>query len=69
MQLVVTYHPDAAVRDNVVAIVPQVQGLVVVDNGSSEEKLNHLRVAGWRRLRVDHRLRLRWESFPTRRIT
>jgi len=43
--VVVTYHPDAAVPDNLAAIRPQVQGLVVVDNGSSEEKLNRLRLA------------------------
>ena len=43
--VVVTYHPDAAVLDNLAVIRPQVQGLVVVDNGSSEEKLNRLRLA------------------------
>jgi rhamnosyltransferase len=43
--VVVTYRPDAAVLDNLAAIRPQVQGLVVVDNGSSEEKLNRLRLA------------------------
>lgn len=41
--VVVTYHPDAAVLENLSAIRPQVQGLLVVDNGSSEERLNHLR--------------------------
>jgi rhamnosyltransferase len=43
--VVVTYHPDAAVLDNLAAIRPQVQGLVVVDNGSSKEKLSRLRLA------------------------
>jgi rhamnosyltransferase len=43
--VVVTYHPNASVLDNLAAIRPQVQGLVVVDNGSSEEQLNHLRLA------------------------
>jgi rhamnosyltransferase len=42
--VVVTYHPDAAVLDNLAAIRPQVQGLVVVDNGSSEVKLKRLRL-------------------------
>jgi rhamnosyltransferase len=41
--VVVTYHPDAAVLENLSAIRPQVQGLLVVDNGSSEERRNHLR--------------------------
>ncbi|HET6218807.1 MAG TPA: glycosyltransferase family 2 protein [Acidobacteriaceae bacterium] len=43
--VVVTYHPDDGVLDNLGAIRPQVQGLVVVDNGSSEEKRNRLRLA------------------------
>jgi rhamnosyltransferase len=43
--VVVTYHPDDRVLDNLAAIRPQVQGLVVVDNGSSEEKRNRLRLA------------------------
>jgi rhamnosyltransferase len=41
--VVVTYHPDAVVLKNLSAIRPQVQGLLVVDNGSSEERRNHLR--------------------------
>lgn len=43
--VVVTYHPDDGVLHNLAAIRPQVQGLVVVDNGSSEEKRNRLRLA------------------------
>ncbi len=43
--VVVTYRPDDEVMDNLRAIRPQVQGLVVVDNGSSEEKRNRLRLA------------------------
>jgi rhamnosyltransferase len=43
--VVVTYHPDDGVLDNLAAIRPQVQGLVVVDNGSTEEKRNCLRLA------------------------
>ena len=43
--VVVTYRPDDGVLDNLAAIRPQVQGLVVVDNGSSEEKRNRLRLA------------------------
>lgn len=41
--VVVTYHPDDVVLENLVAIRPQVQGLLVVDNGSSEERRNRLR--------------------------
>src|SRR5579859_1400 len=43
--VVVTYRPDDEVLDNLGAIRPQVEGLVVVDNGSSEEKRNRLRRA------------------------
>jgi rhamnosyltransferase len=43
--VVVTYHPDDAVLDNLAAVRPQVQGLVVVDNGSSEAKRSLLRLA------------------------
>jgi rhamnosyltransferase len=43
--VVVTYHPDDAVLDNLAAIRPQVQGLVVVDNGSREERRSLLRLA------------------------
>jgi rhamnosyltransferase len=43
--VVVTYRPDDEVLDNFGAIRPQVEGLVVVDNGSSEEKRNRLRRA------------------------
>lgn len=43
--VVVTYHPDDGVLDNLAAIRPQVQGLVVVDNGSSEGTRKRLRLA------------------------
>jgi rhamnosyltransferase len=47
--VVVTYRPDAAVLDNLAVIRPQVQGLVVVDNGSSEQKRVPLRNAARQR--------------------
>jgi rhamnosyltransferase len=43
--VIVTYHPDAKMIGNMTKVLEQVQGLVVVDNGSSDEKLNSLRTA------------------------
>ncbi|HEU5408750.1 MAG TPA: glycosyltransferase family 2 protein, partial [Nitrospira sp.] len=43
--VVVTFHPDAEVLDNLDKLRAQVQALVVVDNGSSPESLNLLRRA------------------------
>jgi rhamnosyltransferase len=43
--VVVTYHPDDEVLNNLGAIRPQVQELVVVDNGSPKEKRDRLRLA------------------------
>lgn len=41
--VVVTYHPDAGVLHNLSALMPQVEHLVVVDNGSSAAELEPLR--------------------------
>ena len=41
--VLVSYHPDAEVLRNLEAVRAQVQGLVVVDNGSSAEELALLR--------------------------
>jgi rhamnosyltransferase len=41
--VMITYHPSAAMLDVVSAILVQVQGLVVVDNGSNTEELQALR--------------------------
>lgn len=41
--VVVTYHPDSAVLINLQALRPQVDWLVVVDNGSTEAELAPLR--------------------------
>lgn len=41
--VVVTYHPDAGVLENLAALMPQVGQLVVVDNGSSSGELALLR--------------------------
>lgn len=43
--VVVTFHPDIDVLENLSALRPQVQGLVVVDNGSSVEQVVFLRSA------------------------
>ena len=43
--VVVTYHPDAAVLENLSAARAQVAAMVVVDNGSSAEELLPLRKA------------------------
>lgn len=44
--VVVTYHPGAAMVDNLSAIYSQVDGMVVVDNGSNPEALERLLIAG-----------------------
>jgi rhamnosyltransferase len=42
--VIVTYHPSARVLENLPQVLAQVQGLVVIDNGSSVEELVPLRV-------------------------
>ncbi|HEY1660294.1 MAG TPA: glycosyltransferase family 2 protein [Candidatus Sulfotelmatobacter sp.] len=42
--VIVTYHPTAKMLENVSVVLPQVQGLVVVDNGSSSDELQPLRL-------------------------
>lgn len=37
--VVVTYHPDASVAENLKDLRPQVDWLIVVDNGSSDEEI------------------------------
>lgn len=44
--VIVTYHPKAHMLESMSAIAAQVQGLVVVDNGSSPEEVSALRIAG-----------------------
>jgi rhamnosyltransferase len=41
--VVVTYHPDDDVLENLAAVRPQVQGLIVVDNGSPRRAVDKLR--------------------------
>ncbi|MGB7601981.1 MAG: glycosyltransferase family 2 protein [Candidatus Sulfotelmatobacter sp.] len=43
--VIVTYHPSAAVREVVPSVLGQVQGLVVVDNGSNADEVDPLRAA------------------------
>jgi rhamnosyltransferase len=43
--VIVTYHPSAEMLENLSNVLAQVQGLVVVDNGSNPVELNPLRVA------------------------
>jgi len=43
--VIVTYHPSAKVLENIAQVLAQVQGLVVVDNGSNADELAPLRVA------------------------
>ena len=43
--VIVTYHPTANMIENLSNVVTQVQGLIVVDNGSDAEELNRLRSA------------------------
>jgi rhamnosyltransferase len=46
--VIVTYHPSARMIDTLSNVLQQVQGLVVVDNGSSADELRPLRDAGQR---------------------
>ncbi|MCX7748853.1 MAG: glycosyltransferase family 2 protein [Clostridia bacterium] len=39
----VTYHPDEGIHDRVLRVLRQVGSVVIVDNGSSEEKVSRLR--------------------------
>ncbi len=41
--VIVTYHPSARMLENLPQVLAQVQGLVVIDNGSSVEELDSLR--------------------------
>ncbi len=41
--VIVTYHPSAGVVEHIAKILTQVQGLVVVDNGSSADEIGLLR--------------------------
>lgn len=43
--VIVTYHPSAKMLENMSNVLAQVQGLVVVDNGSNADELNPLRLA------------------------
>ncbi len=43
--VIVTYHPSAKMLESISDVVAQVQGLVVVDNGSNVDELDPLRVA------------------------
>ncbi len=43
--VIVTYHPSAKMLESMSNVVAQVQGLVVVDNGSNDDELDPLRVA------------------------
>jgi rhamnosyltransferase len=43
--VIVTYHPNAKMLENILKVLAQVQGLVVVDNGSNADELAPLRVA------------------------
>ena len=43
--VIVTYHPSAAMLENLQNVLAEVHGLVVVDNGSGANELNGLRTA------------------------
>ena len=43
--VIVTYHPSARMLENMSNVLAQVQGLVVVDNGSNADELDPLRLA------------------------
>jgi rhamnosyltransferase len=43
--VIVTYHPCAKMLENVLNVLAQVQGLVVVDNGSNADELDPMRTA------------------------
>jgi rhamnosyltransferase len=40
--VVVSYNPDVSIIDNVIALLPQVSTIVIVDNGSSETSIEYL---------------------------
>ncbi len=42
--VIVTFHPSARMLENIPNVLAQVQGLVVVDNGSHVENLNRIRI-------------------------
>lgn len=42
--VIVTYHPVVGTAEKIPRLLTQVQGLVVVDNGSNDEELNPLRM-------------------------
>jgi rhamnosyltransferase len=44
--VIVTYHPTAGMVENILRIRDQVQGLVVVDNGSNADELSTLQTTG-----------------------
>ena len=44
--VIVTYHPTAEMCENMSEVLAQVQGLVVVDNGSNANEVDRLRAAG-----------------------
>lgn len=43
--VIVTYHPSGRMIENLHQVFEQVQGLVVIDNGSNEDELDPLRLA------------------------
>lgn len=43
--VIVTYHPDAEMLEHMSTVLAQVQGLVVVDNGSNDDELGPLHAA------------------------
>jgi rhamnosyltransferase len=43
--VIVTYHPSAKMLENISKVLTQVQGLVIVDNGSDANELDPLRMA------------------------
>lgn len=43
--VIVTYHPNAEMLEHMSTVLAQVQGLVVVDNGSNDDELGPLRAA------------------------
>src|SRR5215831_10464572 len=43
--VIVTYRPGATILDRLSNVLPQVQGLIVVDNGSNDDEVGQLRAA------------------------
>jgi rhamnosyltransferase len=43
--VIVSFHPSDQLLENISLLLPQVQGLVVVDNGSRDEEISSLRAA------------------------